>query len=64
MDKKTDAPRPSQRLEELIRQHFPPAGKVDRVAKGLAALHQEERIKLTPEQWKWVAEDPELEDQF
>jgi hypothetical protein len=34
------------------------------VAKGLAALHQEERIKLTPEQWKWVAEDPELEDQF
>lgn len=64
MDKKIDVPRPSQGLEELIRKHFPPSGKADRVARGLAALHQEERIKLSREEWKWVAEDPDLEDQF
>jgi hypothetical protein len=28
----------------------------------LAALNEEERIKLSPEQWKWVAEDPDLEE--
>ncbi|HMD95949.1 MAG TPA: hypothetical protein VKM93_01270 [Terriglobia bacterium] len=52
------------RLEELIKQRFPAEGKADRVAKALAALHQEEPIKLRPEEWKWVAEDVELEDQF
>jgi len=49
-------------LERLIRKHLPPAGKADRIARGLAARHQEERIKLSPEEWKWVAEDPDLED--
>ena len=63
MDDKTSAPRVSPALEELIRKRFPPEGKAERVARGLAALHQEERIKLTPEEWKWVAEDPDLEDQ-
>jgi len=54
----------SARLEELIKQRFPAEGKAERVAKALAALHQEEPIKLRPEEWKWVAEDVELEDQF
>jgi len=54
----------SPRLEELIQKRFPPEGKAERVARGLAALHQEEKIKLTPKEWKWVAEDPDLEDEY
>jgi len=54
----------SARLEELIRIHFPPEEKEERIARALEALNQDEPIRLTPEQWKWVAEDPELEDQF
>jgi hypothetical protein len=64
MDEKKSLPRPSPRLQELIRKRFPAEGKAERIAKGLAALHQEEKIKLSPEEWKWVAEDPDLEDQF
>lgn len=55
--------RRSSGLQELVKQRFTPEGKVDRVAKALAALHQEQPIKLSPEQWKWVAEDADLEDQ-
>ncbi len=52
----------SARLEELIKQRFTPEGKAERVARARAALHQEEPIKLSPEEWKWVAEDADLED--
>jgi hypothetical protein len=58
------AEKPSPSLAERSDSGFDPGGKSDRVAKGLAALHQEEPIKLTPEQWTWVAEDADLEDQF
>lgn len=54
----------SAKLQELIKQQFPLEGKSERVAKALAALYQEELIKLSPEEWKWVAEDTDLEDQF
>jgi len=54
----------SARLDELVKQRFPADGKAERVAKALAALHQEEPIKLGPEEWRWVAENIELEDQF
>ncbi len=50
------------RLQELAEQLITPEGKPDRVAKALAALNQQECIKLSPEQWKWVAEDVDLED--
>jgi hypothetical protein len=50
----------SARLEELIRQRFTPEGKVERVAKAMAALYQREAIELSTEEWKWVAEDAEL----
>jgi hypothetical protein len=53
----------SARLEALVMQRFTPEGKAARVAKALAALYQEEPIKLSPEEWKWVAEDADLEDQ-
>jgi uncharacterized membrane protein len=63
MSEKTSTEK-SARLEELIKQRFPAEGKAERVAKALVALHQEEPIKLRAEEWKWVAEDVELEDQF
>ena len=51
-------------LVELVKQRFTPEGKVERVAKARAAFHREQPIKLSPEEWKWVAEDVDLEDQF
>jgi hypothetical protein len=63
MDEKKSVPRPSPRLEELIRKRFPAEGKAERIARALAALHEDEPIRLTPEQWKWVAEAPHLDDQ-
>ena len=63
MAEKVGSPK-STRLEELIKQRFTPEGKAERVAKALTALYQEETIKLSPEEWKWVAEDADLlEDQ-
>jgi hypothetical protein len=64
MDEKVSVPSRSQLLEELIRQRFPAEGKAERIARALAGLQQEAPIHLTPEQWKWVAEDPDLEDEF
>jgi hypothetical protein len=64
MDDKRSVPRASARLEELIRKRFPPEGKAERVGRALAALNQDATIHLTPEQWKWVAEDADLDDQF
>ncbi len=61
MAEKTSAQK-SERLEELVKQRFTPEGKAERVAKALSALHQEETIKLSPEEWRWVAEDPEFEN--
>jgi hypothetical protein len=53
--------KPAASLQEFVRKQFPPEAKDQRVSRALAALHEEERIKLSPEQWKWVAEDPDLE---
>ena len=53
----------SARLEELVKQRFTREDKAERVAKALTALYQEEPIKLSPTEWKWVAEDADLEDQ-
>jgi len=64
MGEKVSVPRRSPRLEELIRQRFPGEGKAERIARAVAALQQDPPIHLTPEQWKWIAEDPDLEDQF
>jgi uncharacterized membrane protein len=63
MDEKVTVPRPSPRLEELIRKRFPAEGRAERIARALAAVNEDELIHLTPEQWKWVAEDSDLEQQ-
>ncbi|MBI4662283.1 MAG: hypothetical protein HY735_25975 [Verrucomicrobia bacterium] len=54
----------SLRIEDLKRQKFLAAGKAERVRKALAALAEHQRIHLTPQDWRQVAEDPDLEDQF
>jgi hypothetical protein len=58
MDDKKSLPNRSPRLEELI-----PEGKAERIARALAALNQDATIHLAPEQWRWIAEDPDFEDQ-
>jgi hypothetical protein len=50
-------------LEELIRKRFPPEGKAERVARGLAALYQEPSIRLSAEEWKAILEETDAEDQ-
>jgi len=52
------------RLEALKRERFTPEGKAERVAKSLAALAEDETIQLTAQEWRLIAEDPDLEDQF
>ena len=56
-------PAPS-RLEALKRQRFTREGKAERVARSLSALNQRAPTRLTPEEWRWVAEDPDIEEQF
>ena len=63
MDKRTSTGKPAPSLEVLVRERFAPEGKAERVSRALQALREEVPIQLTPAQWKWVAEDPEAEDQ-
>ncbi len=63
MSMKSSTGKPTPSLEALLRERFAPEGKAERVSRALQALHEEVAIKLTSEQWKWVAEYPEVEDQ-
>lgn len=51
-------------LEALKEQRFAPQGKAERVSRSLAALREEEKISLTREDWRFIAEDPDIELQF
>lgn len=51
------------KLENLVRRRFTLEGKAERVAKAIAALRREQPTRLSPEDWKWVAEDADLGDQ-
>jgi hypothetical protein len=62
MSSHSSAKHPPASLQEFLREQFPPEGKAQRVSLALAALNEEEKIKLSPEQWRWVAEDADLED--
>jgi predicted HTH domain antitoxin len=55
---------PSERLAALIKQRFPPEGKAERIARSLAALNRVVPTSLSPEDLRWIAEDPDIEDQF
>jgi hypothetical protein len=54
--------KPPASLQEFVRRRFTSEDKTKRVSRALAALNEEEGIKLSPEQWKWVAEDADLEE--
>jgi hypothetical protein len=47
-----------------LRQHFDPKTKAERAARSRDALNKPSSIRLAPEEWRWIAEDPDLEDQF
>ncbi|SRR6185436_6247714 len=55
---------PTSRIDELKRRHFTVQGKDERIARSLAALNQKVTIELTAQQWRRIAEDPDIEDQF
>ncbi|HJZ12925.1 MAG TPA: hypothetical protein VJ521_12280 [Acidobacteriota bacterium] len=64
------APQPEQKktvnpkLAEAKMRHFTAKEKQERIAKALAALNASPAIQLSPEEWKQIVEDPDLEDQF
>ncbi|HKP13191.1 MAG TPA: hypothetical protein VJZ91_13820 [Blastocatellia bacterium] len=56
--------KPRSGLEELKKWRFTPEGRDERIARSLAALNRPASIRLSPDQWKFVAEDADIEDQF
>jgi|SRR5450830_894453 hypothetical protein len=63
---KAPSPSPPGRahLEDLIKRRFLPEGKAERVARALKALHEAPSIELSHEDWAWVAENADIEDQY
>ncbi len=53
--------RPSK-LAFLRAWHFRPHGREERVARSLSAIDFPNTISLDPESWRWIAEDPDIED--
>ena len=64
MSDKMIVDRAVSKLEGLKRQRFTPEQRPQRIAKALAALYEQEAIILSAEEWKQVAEDPDIEEQF
>ena len=62
MSTQSSSKRPPASLQELLRKQFTPEDKNQRVSRALESLNEDERIKLSPDQWKWVAEDADLEE--
>jgi len=54
---------PAGALQQMVQKRFTPEDKAERVSRALAAINEEEPIKLSPEQWRRVAEDVDLEEQ-
>jgi hypothetical protein len=53
----------SEKLADAKRQRFTTAGKSERISRSLAALSEPSRIRLTLDDWRQLAQDPDLEDQ-
>jgi len=59
----TAALTPQDLLERLKASHFTPEGRPERIAKALHALEgPKPSFQLSPEMWRQIAEDPELEE--
>jgi hypothetical protein len=54
---------PPASLQERVQQRFTPEDKTERVSRALPALKQYEPMELSPEQWRWVAENVDLDEQ-
>jgi len=54
---------PFEKLQTLKRKHFTAQGRNQRIERSLAALNQVETLRLTPREWRFFAEDPDLADQ-
>jgi len=52
------------KLEELKLRRFTVLGREERIARSLAALHQQSTIQLTPIEWRSIVENSEIEDEF
>jgi hypothetical protein len=64
VDAEEREPRARPRIEDLKRRHFGPEGREERTRKSLAAIGQPNPICLTREQWIWIAEALDSEDEF
>jgi len=62
MHRRTTAKAPPRlsRLEALKKKHFTPGRKTERVPKSLAALHQDQPIRLNGEEWKRAVEEGDV----
>jgi hypothetical protein len=56
-------PASSSRLSDLKRRAFAPSGRAERISKSLAAVDAAQPTRLSPSEWKWVAE-ADIEDQY
>ena len=63
MSTRSSTKKPAVPLQEMVQKQFTADDKAERVSRALAALNEDEPIKLSPEQWRWVAEDVDLEEQ-
>ena len=54
---------PPGKLESLKLERFTAEGRMERMQRSLAALNQPETLQLTPHEWRFFAEDPDLDDQ-
>jgi len=55
---------PLSRLEELKARKFTTANRGERVARSLAALQQPGAIRLSEEDWRWLDEHSQIEDEL
>ena len=59
------APRlPLSKLEELKVHRFTLAGREERIARSLATLQDPGAIQLSQDDWRWLDENSDIEDEF
>ena len=54
---------PTSKLQILKRKRFTPQDRTARIQRSLDALNQPETLQLTAQEWRFFAEDPDLDDQ-
>ncbi len=54
---------PAQKLHALKEHFFTPATRETRISRSLAALKTASKLRLTQDQWKMAAENPEFEEE-